>query len=116
VSHIDKAYRFTPSGSKFRLLMGHFCVFVVLTFGDDHSNSAWSNDKLRAGFKENNDLWSDVVSLMRIQPGKIQVDPRKRPACDYHQHPGTEACPYAKKKMRVRLVMLSFLQGKTGGV
>jgi hypothetical protein len=40
-----------------------------------------------------------------VYVGKIEVpaesqglvDPKQRPACNHHQHAGTEACPYAKK-------------------
>jgi hypothetical protein len=95
-NHMVKAYQLTPSGSKLRLLIAHICVFIILTYRDEATNFAWSNDKLRGAFKENEDFWSDVLNLLRQQSGKTQVDPRKRPACDYHQHASTEACPYAK--------------------
>jgi hypothetical protein len=84
-----KAYQRTPSGSRLRLLMAHCCVFITLSYTDDLCNNAWSKDKLQTAFKENDDHWSDVLSLMRSQSGKIQLDPRKRPACDYHQHTST---------------------------
>lgn len=90
------AYAATHVGSKLRLLAARCFVFATLHLSQELANGAWSKEKRNETITKHNDLWIDAFDMMRLQAGKLQLNPRDQPLCDYDQHAKTEACPYLK--------------------
>jgi hypothetical protein len=90
-------YRLTHQKSGLRLFLARPFVYLTLHCTPKIADRLWDNVKMQKALMENEGLFTNVFEMLRLQAGKLQVDPREQPACDYHQHAKTEACPYLKK-------------------
>jgi hypothetical protein len=97
IDSLAAIYGYTYTGSKLRLFAARCFAFLISHYDDKYSGGLWSNEKLFQNLKRHDDLLVDVLALLRMQAGRLQFHPRDQPACDYHQHAKTEACPYTKK-------------------
>jgi hypothetical protein len=90
-------YRKTAKGSKLRLLMTRSAVFVLICEAED-VKGGFTKTEFSDVFEADKDFLLDVLTAIR--PAKScatrkEVDPRKAPCCDYHEHPKTNVCPYS---------------------
>lgn len=93
----ELAYGITHEKSRLRLLAARTYVFVTLHFSDKVNQGAWTSKKLQETAKRHDDLLLDVLSVMRLQAGKLRVDPKYEHICDYHQHRKNEPCPHTEE-------------------
>jgi hypothetical protein len=93
---IALGYKLTQSGSKLRIFLAGTLAYVTLR-RKKFTDGQWETLKVAEKLKTIEDLLEDTLYLMGESSGKLSPDPTKQPACDYHQHAKTEACPYVKK-------------------
>lgn len=93
-----RGYTITHCGSRLRLFLARTYVYTTLHFSDKYGiHSPWSNARLQKAVTDNADLLGDVLPMMRLQAGKLLVDPRYEHICEYHQHSKGDYCPYIER-------------------
>jgi hypothetical protein len=88
-------YRKTARGSKLRLLMTRSAVFVLLCLPENVKE--FTKTAISDVFEADKDFLLDVLTAIRPEKSYAttkELDPRKAPCCDYHEHPKTNVCPY----------------------
>ena len=97
-------YQLTHQNSKLRLFVCGSYVYITLHFPFPNKTkdgrSLWQNQDMVKLLKNTDDLLADFYGMLRLQAGKLQVDPRDTLPCDYHQHGKNEVCPYMKAEKK----------------
>jgi len=74
-AHIDNAYKRTREGSRLRLYLSRFWVFVTLTWVEGVPES-WTAESLGNVIRDVPDIWVDTYKLTRGTAGEAVADPR----------------------------------------
>lgn len=94
---ICEKYETTYVNSKLRLFLARIVVWGIVHPDRWVDPTLWSAEKIQDAMANNHDLWLHVIHLLRGNLGVDKTDPRRVPACDYHQHGKNEPCPHGGK-------------------
>lgn len=90
---IETSYNTTPVGSPLRKYFAWLLFFIIYEGRYSNAEQTWPTESVKKILKENDDLFSDLLKLMRENtPGTRFQNPCKSPFCNFHCHKEGEPC------------------------